>query len=107
MQIYIIKGQLPNYNFYREKSITKENMRIYNKINEVVEVGINYNEILHYNNSFVQNEKIGHLLQFGPKSLNFVNKKQAIKKIMQENQLLKDKIVNAKSYVTREDLIHH
>lgn len=47
------------------------------------------------------------LQQYGPKSLNFVSKKQAIKKIMHENSLLKYKIAQAKSSVTRDDLMTH
>ena len=39
------------------------------------------------------------LQQFGPRSLNFVNKKEELKKINQENEFLKLKIINAKSSV--------
>ncbi|CDW82541.1 UNKNOWN [Stylonychia lemnae] len=65
----------------REDLINRENMRIFLKINEVVE--------------------------YGPKSLNFLNKKQEIRKIVQENEMLKNKIASAKSFVSRTEIIQH
>lgn len=47
----------------------------------------------------METEKMPVLQQFGPKSLNFVNKKEELKKINQENEILKLKIINAKSSV--------
>lgn len=47
------------------------------------------------------------LVQYGPRSLNFINKKQDEVKINQENQLLRDKIEKARSSVCRGELAKH
>ena len=47
------------------------------------------------------------MVQHGPKSLNFVQKKNENNKIMQENLKLKDRIDKAKSSVRREDMLRH
>ena len=76
--------------FPRAEDITKENLRLYHKITNTFE-----------------NERIPWLVQYGPRSLNFVSKKNENKKIMQENMLLKDKIEKAKSSVRRDELLRH
>jgi hypothetical protein len=78
------------HRLFRAEDITKENMRLYHKITHTFE-----------------NERMPWLVQYGPRSLNFVSKKNENKKIYHENMILKDKIEKAKSSVRRDDILRH
>lgn len=47
------------------------------------------------------------LVQYGPRSLNFVNKKAEGRRVVQENLMLKDRIDHAQSSVRKEELAKH
>lgn len=55
----------------------------------------------------MQKERIPWLVQYGPRSLNFVRKKTEGRKIMQENLLLKERIERAKSSVRIDEMLRH
>ncbi|TNV85586.1 hypothetical protein FGO68_gene15586 [Halteria grandinella] len=74
----------------RVDHINRENLRLYHKISNTFE-----------------NEKMPWLIQYGPRSLNFINKKQEGIRVMQENQMLKDKIEKARSSVGRDEIARH
>lgn len=46
---------------------------------------------------YLKKEKMPKLNQYGPKSLNVLNKKRDIQKIVKENEMMHHKIANASS----------